>query len=222
MRLHFCSLNNEWIDEIHKRFTGCEVSLWDISNLSRENTVFVSPANCLGFMDGGIDLVLSRKMFPGVEQQIRKSIKERSITTSLGRPYLPIGSALYVQVAESTGVICAPTMFLPHDVSTTQNAYYSFLAALLQMSKCPLSHGTLVVTSHCCGYGKMSASESASQMRRALDEFCALSGEHPQHPQDSSRSPFVVLMPLVDDKQPDNYDNREIKDVSFTNIVPIK
>jgi hypothetical protein len=111
-------------------------------------------------------------------------------------------------------------MFLPHDVSTTQNAYYSFLAALLQMDKSPLRHGTLVVTGHCCGYGKMSPDESAKQMRRAYDEFVALGGD--RHSMDSSRSPFVVLMPLVDEKQPDNYDNREIKDVSYMKIIPIK
>ena len=210
--LHFVSLNREWITEIQHLFPDATASCCDIQSIPTENTLFVSPANCLGFMDGGIDFVYSRKMFPGCEQQVRKKIIEIGYKTMLGRPYLPIGSAFCVSVGESSGLVCAPTMFLPHDVSKTRNAYLSFLAALVNFKKVG-KYTTLVVTSHCCGYGKMSELESARQMRQAYDDF--LEGTYPA---DASADANIVRMPLYDQEQPDNYDNREIKEISVEKI----
>lgn len=212
MRLHFVSLNAPWIEEIQQLFPDALTTCGDIQTIPTESTAFVSPANCLGFMDGGIDNVYSRKMFPGCEQKVKQTIAQLGFKTLLGRSYLPIGSAFCVPVGQSTGLICAPTMFLPHDVSETRNAYLSFLAALLVFQKIN-KYQTLVVTSHCCGYGKMSEAISAKQMRQAYDDFLAK-----KYPVDSSSFDTVVLMPNYDTEQPDNYDNREIKDIPIQNL----
>ena len=145
MRLHFVSLNETWIREIQQLFPDAQTTCGDVQTIVREKTVFVSPANCLGFMDGGIDYVYSRKMFPGCEQQVKQKIKDLGFQTLLGRDYVPIGSAFLVPVGETTGLLCAPTMFLPHDVSQTRNAYLSCLAALLVFQKIGL-YETLVLT----------------------------------------------------------------------------
>ena len=211
MRLLFISRSKEWVTAIQELFPGECAICEDIRKVPMERTVFVSPANCLGFMDGGIDEVYSRKMFPGCEAAIKRKIAALGAKTDLGRFYLPIGSALLVSVGETTGLICAPTMFLPHDVTETRNAELSFLAALLLFKKVNGRHplyDTLVVTSHCCGYGKMSAEESARQMRRAYDRFQA--GDVPP---DTATQMDTVLQPLYDNEQPDNYDNREIKNI---------
>ena len=134
-------------------------------------------------------------------------------STLLGRSYLPIGSAFCVPVGESTGLICAPTMFLPHDVSQTRNAYLSFLACLLLFQKLKV-YKTLVVTSHCCGYGKMSEETSANQMRQAYDDFISK-----KCPPDSSHHNRIVLLPLYNEEQPDNFDNREIKDIPIEKLM---
>jgi len=42
----------------------------------RKTVVYVSPANSLGFMDGGIDKVLSQVMFSGVETQLKELINK--------------------------------------------------------------------------------------------------------------------------------------------------
>ncbi len=219
MKLLFTSLNTRWIDAIQQLFPDSETVCGDIQTVPRENTTFVSPANCLGFMDGGIDLVYSRKMFPGCEERIRQTIGEIGFHTLLGRPYLPIGSSFGIPVGETTNLICAPTMFLPHDVSETRNAYHSCLAALLCWKKMG-GFTTLVFTSHCCGYGKMNEEESARQMREAYDDFLKNN-----IPIDTSQRFDVVLLPLVNDEQPNNYDNREIKDISIVDLMkysPIK
>ena len=214
MKIHFISLQQEWIDEIKGLFSdvNCDFTCGSVETVPQDGCAFVSPANCLGFMDGGIDYVYSRILFPGCERLVKTKIQKLGFKTLLGRPYLPIGSAFCVQVDLHTGLICAPTMFLPHDVSATRNAYLSFLAVLLVFQKVGTYH-TLVVTSHCCGYGKMSAKESAKQMRMAYDDFCRKA-----YPGDTSDCVDTVLMPNYDMEQPNNYDNREIKDIPFDQL----
>lgn len=62
-RIHFVSLCDEWVDAMRAHFskdTRVCVSYDDIQTIPLSKTVIVSPANSLGFMDGGIDKVLSR------------------------------------------------------------------------------------------------------------------------------------------------------------------
>lgn len=214
MKLIFVSYNREWITAIQKLFPGAETLCGDVQQIPREHTAFISPANCLGFMDGGIDRVFSRTMFPGCEAKVKRKILETELRTLLGRPYLPIGSACCVQVGPSTGLICAPTMFLPHNVARTQNAYHSFFAALALQTKMGGKYETLVATSHCCGYGGMDPAESARQMRDAYDDWIGGREVH-----DSSWHGDIVLLPRVDEEQPDNYDNREIKVISVERLM---
>lgn len=172
-KLHFISFDMDWVDAMEERFadiSGVVVTHGNINSLSRENTVFVSPANSLGYMDGGIDYVLSREMFPGLQTIIQDLIAEHGVVNAFGRHYLPVGSAL----AATRHLIVAPTMFQPRDVSRTRNAYWSMLAALTLFHKHYKGGDerlTLVVTSHCCGYGCMDSVESATQMHAAYLDF---------------------------------------------------
>ncbi len=178
-----------------------------------KDAAFVSPANSLGFMDGGIDYMLSRRIFPGIQTAVQLRIAAAGYKTALGRSFLPIASAIWIPTPSvpSCGLIVAPTMFLPHDVSGTQNAYWSFLAALVLHRKVSPDK-TLIVTSHCCGYGKMPADESAEQMFRAYEDFVA-----GRVPDDSGDSDSVEL-PGVEDTQPDNCDNREFKNIAVSDV----
>lgn len=211
--IHFCSLNAEWIQEIQSAFSGIQsvrVSHADIRTISQDRVAFVSPANSLGFMDGGIDLHLSRTILPGIEPAVKRAIRTIGMTTAIGRAYLPVGSALFVKHNELSGLIVAPTMFLPHIVADTQNAYHSFYAALhVWKSACPT--WDLIVTSHCCGVGGMRGTRSAEQMKAAYTEFLQ-----------STTMDRIKIVPYTyyydnkDLEQPDNYDNREIKELYMT------
>ena len=109
----------------------------DIRNLSNEkNCVFISPANCLGFMDGGIDAVYM-EMFDGIENKVQDAIKTHNIKSESGKYYIPIGSSLLVEVENSKNqsLISAPTMWLPRDVSKTRNAYWAFRSILYLLDK---------------------------------------------------------------------------------------
>ena len=176
--IHFISLDKLWVETITSLFAehpNVTVTHGNIKSLPVENTVFVSPANSLGYMDGGIDWALSREMFPGVQTKVQLIIQCNGLINGFGRRYLPVGSAFCMQVRSSTQLIVAPTMFQPRDVSHTRNAYWSFLAALSVFAKngCVDAGMTLVATGHCCGYGCMNPVESARQMHAAYIDFCA-------------------------------------------------
>ena len=179
--IHFISFDKPWVDAITTLFSGCTnvtVTHGNIKSLPVKNTVFVSPANSLGFMDGDIDWVLSREMFPGIQSNVQLTIHFKGLVNGFGRRYLPVGSAFCMRVRSMSNshLIVAPTMFQPRDVSHTRNAYWSFLAALTVFAKHMAAEDTemtLVATSHCCGYGCMDPVESATQMHTAYMDFCA-------------------------------------------------
>ena len=81
LKLHFISLENDFIEHIKKKFEIFEKDfniVYDVSsieNIPKDKTAFISPANCLGYMDGGIDLIFSRKMFPNIESFVKEKIK---------------------------------------------------------------------------------------------------------------------------------------------------
>ena len=180
--IHFISFDKLWVDAMTALFAECvnvAVTHGNIKSLPVENTVFVSPANSLGYMDGGIDWALSREMFPGLQTKVQYYIRKYGQVNPFGRRYLPVGTAICFPIRETTAtsLIVAPTMFQPRDVSGTRNAYWSFLAALTLFRKNGYASETLVTTGHCCGYGYMNPVESASQMYAAYVDFCSGVGE---------------------------------------------
>ncbi|ADO67079.1 hypothetical protein crov046 [Cafeteria roenbergensis virus] len=64
-----------------------------------KNTIFfyISPANSFGFMDGGIDLLLSRKIMPEIEPKLKQFIKKFGKENLINRRYLPIDFSIIVQ-----------------------------------------------------------------------------------------------------------------------------
>ena len=216
----------------------------DITLVPTEGHAFVSPGNSMGFMDGGVDYALSRTVLPGCETRLRELIRELGFVTHLGRPYLRVGSALTVTRREwgsGTCLVAAPTMFLPHDVSGTHNAYHAFYAALGAFSKhiysqmygCSGERGgrgggvdnvappTLVCPALCCGYGKMDPKESARQVHAAYVDFSSsplsrvwdVAFEGLDAYSKSRDRDHAFLTRSKDAEQPDNFDTREIKSV---------
>lgn len=182
LKIHAISSHPAFIAAFAAAFAGVDGATWevgDVRDVPREGRAFVSPANSMLVMDGGIDEVYSRDMFPGAEAlaQARLEALTPARTTAGGRPYLPVGSAIAVPCGEATFLVCAPTMFRPHDVSTTRNAYHAFMAALCVAEKlAPAGVRALVTPGLCCGYGRMPASRAAAQMREAYDDFVARGG----------------------------------------------
>lgn len=204
---------------------GDGVELLYPTTASRVGVAFVSPANSLLFMDGGIDRIYSEVMFKGLQKRLKKCLREAapSSKTILGRPYLPIASALLVPTSSlGSFLISAPTMCFPQDVSSTHNAYHAFMAALCvsegaRKTSCPSIH-TLVCPCMCTGWGCMPPLVAAKQMYMAYVDF--KSGSHPLDSHiktHASHCFFSAPEPLTD--QPNYYTNTEFKEIDCKDIV---
>lgn len=227
--IHFIDVDGAFSSETQKLFAGdqnCVSYTARVESLERGNTAFVSPANSIGFMDGGIDLIYSRVMFPGVEQRVRAKVRNIGAVNQLGRRYLPIGSAMLTVVDEiaNTALITSPTMLLPQPVQTTRNAYYSMFAALSVVTewnkRCPVSQrfSTLVVPALCCGYGGMSAAQAASQVHRAHVDFGANPDRYPAKAT-WHMDGLTVLFEHPLEEQPPFYENTEWFEVPLERIT---
>ena len=207
----FVSIHQPTILALTEAFSDIPNITFSLNNIRDMNfkpkTMFMSPANSIGFMDGGIDAAYM-DMFHGVQKAVQTKIRSLGKKTTLGRFYLSVGSAIIVPVKNDSTLVSAPTMFLPHDVSKTRNAYHAMMAALMafkKFGKCDL----LVATGLCCGYGKMDPVVSAKQIREAYDDFNK--GNVPEEIEHVS-DPYCVITKNRDNEQPNNFDNREINE----------
>jgi hypothetical protein len=91
----------------------------------------VSPANCFGFMDGGIDRAYCARFGWSIQDRVRELI---------ARDWdgeLPIGLAVVVETGapDVRYLLAAPTVRAPASVANTLNAYLSFRAVLRAIRK---------------------------------------------------------------------------------------
>lgn len=178
-----------FLHEIKKYKIG-ETKIINVKYITGNNIAFISPANSFLFMNGGIDNVYSREMWDYIEGILKIILRNIDHFNKAGKPYLPVGSAIINPVGDSISnniknlidnvnpteritnyLISAPTMYLPQDVSQTNNAYWAFYASLKVIQKSGYKVDTLVVPGLCCGYGNMDPAEVARQINQAYQDF---------------------------------------------------
>jgi O-acetyl-ADP-ribose deacetylase (regulator of RNase III) len=142
-----------------------EVSQGDIFDLSAD--AVVSPANSFGFMDGGIDLVYSRRFGWELQQRLREYLRAEFDGE------LPVGQAVIIETldAEMPFLISAPTMRVPMDVSGSVNAYLAF-RAVIRAARAHNGSGRQPIESILCpglgtAVGRMPPQACARQMHDA-------------------------------------------------------
>ena len=205
-------INEEFINEA-KRLEkyGIHVLKANIKTLINEISInsVISPANCFGFMDGGIDNVY-RELFPNIQKKVQDKISEIQINTKLGRKYLPIGSAITVKTGNEKckTLICAPTMFFPSNIENTNNIFYTFLAILYlhrknknRMIACP-GLGT--------GVGMVSPEYAVNQIEKAIIEYNKTMTSDEYKKLIKYIDNKNIILRKIPCKQPNNYANYEI------------
>lgn len=174
MPILFISLNETFTEKARQNgFVAKTMKIQDYIPDPTKKTYYVSPANSLCFMDGGIDYALSRIIFPNVEREVKSIVKKVGMTSIVGKPYLPIGSSIIVDRGDKSLVV-SPTMLLPQNVSNTKNAYYATLAVLYNVlinRQEDLNNINLIFTSFCCGYGKMNEDDSIQQIMNGIKDY---------------------------------------------------
>ena len=212
MPIIFVSLSDTFTEKVKSR--GFEAYTMRIENYKPvRKTYFVSPANSLCFMDGGIDKALSQIVFPGIEYEVKSIVNNIGIRTLLNRPYLPIGSSIIIEKGQKN-LIVAPTMLLPQNVSNTLNAYYATMAVLYNIlinHKENINNVDIIFTSFCCGYGKMSEDESINQILRGFQDY------HKYNPMIVNDSIIINQPNLLE--QPKYYQNTEWFNINPKDIV---
>lgn len=130
----------------------------------------ISPANCFGFMDGGIDLAYSRRFGWQLQERLQQLLREEY------EGELPIGMAVLLGTGdpEMPYLISAPTMRAPANVSNTLNAYLAFRAALRVIQKHNILFPGAIKSVLCPGLatatGEMPAEICAKQMHAAYTQ----------------------------------------------------
>ena len=135
---------------------------------------YVSPANSLGFMAGGIDKVYSTEMFPGIEQKVKQQIYDFKRRNKGGNFYLPVGSAFIVQTdVNNNYLIVTPTMLMPENVKNTRNSYFAMLAILHVLAGQNFfgSNDEVIIPGLCTGVGGMDFERTAKQIAEAFNFF---------------------------------------------------
>ena len=174
MPIIFISLNEIFTEKIKKfGFEANTMKIQDYIPNPNRHTYYTSPANSLCFMDGGIDYVLSRIIFPNIEKEVKNIVKQLGIASIVGKSYLPIGSSIIID-KENKSLIISPTMLLPQNVSNTKNAYYATIAILYNVlinKNKNIDNIDIIFTSFCCGYGKMDEVESIQQIIDGIKDY---------------------------------------------------
>ena len=173
-----------------------------------KKTYYMSPANSLGFMDGGIDLALSRQVMPGIELTVKKAIQNYGKLSRIDRKYLPIGSSIIICYDEIKNLVVSPTMLLPQDINNTDNVYWSVMACLHNViinKKENLDLIDIILTSAGCGFGKLTAKDSFDQTLKAIKDF-------PNYNCAKPNSQVILAQPNLE-QQPKIYMNHEFIDI---------
>lgn len=156
---------------------GVEVEVHHGSIFDIQCDAVVSPANSFGFMDGGIDMLYSRRFGWQVQERLQRLIQEHH-----GGELL-VGAAEIVETdAHIPFLIAAPTMRVPMILRDSVNPYLAARAVLLLIKNGVFRDGTWagqrvseVVHSVAfpglgTGVGQVGPAVCAHQVRAAIDD----------------------------------------------------
>ena len=128
----------------------------------------VSPANSFGFMDGGLDLLLSERFGWDLQDRVMKAIQSRPMRELL------IGEAIIVPTEDLRvpWLIAAPTMRVPMRIRNSIHAYLAMKAILIaaksHQGEVPITH--VAIPGLGTGVGHLAPQVSAAQMAKAYRE----------------------------------------------------
>jgi O-acetyl-ADP-ribose deacetylase (regulator of RNase III) len=178
MKLILCyqdeSLGDAW-RYAFQDIADVEVVAGDICQLPCD--AIVSPANSFGFMDGGLDRLLSERFGWDLEKRVQEAIQSRPLGELL------VGEAIVVPTHDdkTPWLICAPTMRVPMRIRTSVNAYLAMKAILAtvmsHLGTTPIE--TIAVPGLGTGVGQLAPALAAGQMAQAYREMVMRQRKYP-------------------------------------------
>jgi len=151
-------------EEAIKDFALDDIEVYHGSIFDIEVEGLVSPANSFGFMDGGLDLLISRFFGWKVQDRVQQRIKVEH------NGELLVGDALIVQTdhRKIPHVISAPTMRVPMILKNSINPYLATKAAIYKSLRRPLK--SISIPGMGTGVGRVPFDVCANQMCVAISD----------------------------------------------------
>ena len=168
MKIILANYKNQELANAWKKYFQFEsdVKVIDGDVLFMEWDALVAPGNSFGFMDGGLDLLISKKFGWDVQTELKEQIGNTDIQELL------VGQAELLTIKNSfKQIIYAPTMRVPTSylIAESVNAYLAMKAALTVAQKHNIK--VLALPGLCTGTGGMRPEVAAKQMFEAYDEI---------------------------------------------------
>lgn len=169
----FVDQNSSVITALVNRFKtsafDCQFLIGDI--FQQGPGTLVSPANCQGNMDGGIDKVYS-DYFPGIESKLATYIRENHGNE------LKFGEAQIVPTGNNKfpHIIFSPTVGSPGELARKENIYGATKAILTEALRYNIKGHTgtqiqrLLIPGMGTGFGNMDPIKSANEVYKAFEE----------------------------------------------------
>jgi len=170
MKFYLIDRNEEMVDMWKKEFHGeDDVKVIQGDFFSEKVDCIVSPANSFGYMDGGLDLVISKRFGWELQGRVQSVIKNHY------NGELLVGQAILMDTrdVDIPWCIVAPTMRIPLYVPETLNAYLAARAVFLSLKDFGPSYNinSITMSGFCTGVGAMPFGQAAKQMWMAYSDF---------------------------------------------------
>lgn len=168
MKIQLIDRNKEMCNQWNLQFKDCKDVIIHCGDFfSLKTDCVVSPANSFGYMDGGLDMVISRKIGWQVQEKLQKQIQQKYFGELL------VGQAELVETdfAEIPFCISAPTMRVPLILKDTVNVYLASKAVFYLLKKEPRIK-TVTISGLGTGVGQVPYDVCAKQMKQAYTDIC--------------------------------------------------
>lgn len=171
MIIQLVDRNKEMCDAWAKEFMDCDdVVTFCGDFFAPETDCIVSPANSFGFMDGGLDGVITKRLGRLTEANVKAAIAKRPMKELL------VGETVLVETGNKDIPYCisAPTMRVPMILKGTPNVYIASKAifnTLLDIKSVGLPIHKVTISGLGTGVGQVPFDVCANQMKMAYDEI---------------------------------------------------
>lgn len=182
-----------WWEKDFREFSDVSVHHGDI--FEADGNVLVSPANSFGFMNGGLDLLISEYLGWYVQDKVQNHIE------LFEDGELLVGQAFSVKLKHDkfSHLICAPTMRVPARINGTVNAYLATLATLREaylldsVDRRPTIDVKVVIPGMGTGVGALEPRICSRQMLQAYSDFWR--GSFPENLREASMKHRLMMVP---------------------------
>jgi len=167
MKIQLVDRNKEMCNQWGFYFKDCKDVIIHCGDFfSLKTDCVVSPSNSFGYMDGGLDMTISKKIGWQVQEKIQKKIQEKYFGEIL------VGQAELIETdfSEIPFCISAPTMRVPMILKETVNVYLAS-KAIFNLLKKQDKIKTVTISGLGTGVGQLPYDLCAKQMKKAYDDI---------------------------------------------------